>query len=68
MAHILGYFHMHFKHLNSYLRDHIHPHGITSLGMEADVEISPSQSNQQLLEPCKPANSNHTLFHTKTTC
>lgn len=47
----------------SHLRDHIHPHGISSLGMEADVEISPSQTNQQLLESSKPANSNHTVFH-----
>lgn len=59
--------HTHTAIINHYLRDHVHAHGISSLGMEADVEISPSQTNQQLLEPSKPANSNHRLFHTKTT-
>lgn len=40
---------------HSYLRDHIHSHGITSLGMEADVEVPASEANQELLQPSKPA-------------
>lgn len=52
----------------SYLGDHIHPHGIASLRMEADVEIPTSQTDQQLLQSSKSANSNHRLFHSNTTC
>lgn len=51
---------MYIMLISGYLGDHIHPHGITSLGMEADVEISPCQTNQQLLEPSKPVNRNVT--------
>lgn len=43
---------------HSYLRDHIHSHGITSLGMEADVEVPASEANQELLQPSKPAGNN----------
>lgn len=43
---------------HSYLRDHVHSHGIASLGVEANVEIPASESDQELLQPSKPANNN----------
>lgn len=43
---------------NCHLRDHIHPHSIPSLWMEADVEIPPSQTDQKFLQPSKSANIN----------
>lgn len=54
-------------HARSYLRDHVHSHGVASLGVESDVEIPASEANQELLQPCKPANNSSRccefLFH-----
>lgn len=39
----------------TYLRDHIHSHGISRRGVKADVKIPPCKSNQQPLQTSKPA-------------
>lgn len=44
-----------------YLGDHVHAHGVPRGAAEADVQISSSLSDQQLLESSKPeADARHT--------
>jgi len=36
------------------LGDHVHAHGVSCLGLETDVKVSPRQTDLQLLEPGEP--------------